>query len=96
MTGLVLAVVHILLLLVAVCTGTLAIYHAFRMSQEVKSGWRGLLADLFPYLFGVFPASLTPAGNHARRLFARYLCMSVACGVGGGITWFLMGPAPAP
>ena len=53
-----------------------AIFCVYRMFLEVKPGGN-IIANLFPYLLGLIPGLLTPAGELLREKFVKKIIVSV-------------------
>lgn len=82
--NLVLPVLFIIALLVGIATMPLAIYHFFRMTQEIRSrsNW---WVNLIPYIAFALPGALTPIGvGHRTKgtqwMLVSSICMAIAAG----------------
>ncbi len=78
MLEILLPVAYILLLLMAMICAALAVLHAFKMYLEIEPSKQNV-ANLLPFLVGVLPGFLTPAGEKARKAFVSYLVAGVVC-----------------
>ena len=86
------ALLSVVLLCVAIVSGGLAVFHAFRMYSEIKPS-KEHLANLFPYLLGSVPGWLTEPGEQARKFFMRYLALAILAAAGAGGMYRFLGPA---
>jgi hypothetical protein len=80
--NLVLVLLHFLCLFVAFVGCVFVCVYAYRMLAEIPPTRRHL-ANLMPYLVGVVPGLLTPAGHRARTKLAVSICVVVVAGVAG-------------
>jgi uncharacterized membrane protein YkvI len=71
-------VLFIIALLVGIATMPLAIYHFFRMTQEVRSrsNW---WVNLIPYIAFALPGALTPIGVAHRTKGTQWMLVSGIC-----------------
>ena len=84
-------IICILLLLVAMYFAAMSVIHAFRMYAEIAPSKRHL-ANLLPFLVGVIPGLLTPAGERSRNKFVRSLAIAVASASFCAFILYLFGP----
>lgn len=84
-----LIVLHFAFILSAFVSGVYVCIYTYRMLQEIPPTRRHL-ANLFPYLIGVVPGLLTPAGNRIRNKLAQSMCVVAAAALGVVATQFII------
>lgn len=79
-------IAYVVFLLGAICFVAMALYHAFRMYSEIAPHKR-YLANIVPFLVGVLPGLLTPAGQRSRN---KFVGSCVAAGICGGLALVIL------
>ncbi len=84
-------IAYIAFLLAAICFVAMAIYYAFRMYTEIAPHKR-YLANLVPFLVGVLPGLLTPAGQRSRNKFVGFFAAAGICAALALVILLTQGP----
>lgn len=72
-------IAYITLVLVAFCSMAASLYYLFRVYLEMESRKRQL-ANFIPFLIGVAPGFLTPAGQQFRNKSMKLFMVATGCG----------------